>query len=353
MTEQATSSFTIGDRQVGAGAPVFVIAEAGVNHDGSTTKAHELIDAAADASADAVKFQTFTPDALVTRDAPTAEYQQKAVGATDQHSMLADLTLPDSAWAELASHAHDRQIAFMSTPFDPASLELLVDVGVPAIKISSGDISNFVLLRAAAATGLPVIVSSGASTFMDVERALELFEPSSAVAILHCVTAYPAPLEASNLRVLAELRSRFGRVVGWSDHTVGLESALMATALEVSIIEKHLTLDVSGTGPDHQASVDPEGLALYMAAVRAAEVAMGNGCKAADVAEIANRDVVRRSLHAGRDLEIGSVLKESDLIALRPGGGVGADTSYEGRRLTRSLVAGEALQSGDLADHPQ
>ncbi|MGB7238602.1 MAG: N-acetylneuraminate synthase family protein, partial [Rhodococcus sp. (in: high G+C Gram-positive bacteria)] len=190
MIDRSEKSFAIGERRVGLGEPVFVIAEAGVNHDGSVAKAHALIDAAADAAADAVKFQTFIPDALVTRSAPAAEYQQETVGAKDQHSMLSDLTLPDLAWAELAAHAQDRNIAFLSTPFDPRSLALLLQVGVPAVKISSGDISNHVLLRAVAASGLPVIVSSGASTFEDVERALAVFDPSADIAVLHCVTAY-------------------------------------------------------------------------------------------------------------------------------------------------------------------
>ncbi|MEZ5342984.1 MAG: N-acetylneuraminate synthase family protein [Acidimicrobiales bacterium] len=349
-TPAQAPSMEIGGKTIGEGNPCFVIAEAGVNHDGDLQKAYELVHAAADAGADAVKFQTFDPDALTTRDAPAAEYQTETVGATDQHSMLAKLTLPAEAWAALAAEAADRGLIFMSTPFDITSMRNLVSAGMPAIKISSGDITNHLLLRAAGALGVPVILSTGGSTYDEVARALDALSAAPSVAVLHCVTAYPSPLEESNLHVIPTLASRFDCVAGWSDHTVGHDSAIMAIAIGANIIEKHLTLDSTAAGPDHRASADPTTMTAYMRAIRSAERALGNGEKQPTNAETANRLLVRRSLFAARSLPAGTVLGDDDLTALRPASGLSADTPFVGRVTTRALAQGEALLASDLAD---
>lgn len=350
MIETAPPLFLIGDRYVGGDAPAFVIAEAGVNHDGSLDKAHRLVQAAAQAGADAVKFQTFDPNTLVTSTAPAAAYQQETSGAVDQHSMLAGLTLPDEAWSELAAAASELGLIFMSTPFDIGSLHQLIDLGMPAVKVSSGDVTNHVLLRAIAATEKPVILSTGASTMEEVGRALDVLSAAPGVAVLHCVTAYPSSLEDSNLRVIPALADTFGRVVGWSDHTVGNESAMLAVAVGAKIIEKHLTLDRDSHGPDHRASADPDQLGAYVNQIRSTEAALGTGVKLPTSAELDNRDLVRRSLHARHQLASGHVLRADDLDALRPATGLTADTPYIGSVLTRALAAGDAVEAGDLGD---
>lgn len=344
----STRTFDLGERHIGLGHPIYVIAEAGVNHDGDVERAHLLVDIAASTGADAVKFQTFDPARLVAKTAPAAAYQTETVGATDQHSMLERLTLPTGAWRELVDHARQLGLQFLSTPFDHGSLDLLVDLGVPAIKLSSGDVTNHLLLRAVAQTGLPAVLSTGASTMDEVLKAVTVLRHGTDVALLHCVTSYPAPLDECNLRAIPALGATAQVVVGWSDHTIGNEAALLALALGATVFEKHLTYDPTAVGPDHRASAGPDEFTEYVALLRRGERAMGDGVKRPAPVEEPLRELVRRSLHAGRDLPAGHAISDDDLLALRPDEGIPADADIRGRRIRTQRRQGDLLSWDDL-----
>ena len=345
--ESPSAPFTVAGRRIAPGEPCYVIAEAGVNHDGEVDLAHRLIDVAAGAGADAVKFQTFRPEELVAPDAGSAPYQRER-GAATQEEMLRRLTLPDGAWRELAADAVERGLAFLSTAFDLPSLDLLVDLGVPALKVPSGELDHLALIREIASRGLPVLLSTGLGTLDEVAAAVEAAAPAPAVALLHCVTAYPAPVDASNLRAMVTMAETFGVPVGWSDHTEGPVTAIAAVALGASVLEKHFTVDRSRSGPDHAASADPDQLAAYIAAVRSAEASLGDGVKRPAAAEIENLRFARRSYHAARDLAAGAVIASEDVRLLRPATGLAPGDSPVGRSLRRAMAAGEALTAEDL-----
>jgi N-acetylneuraminate synthase/N,N'-diacetyllegionaminate synthase len=339
--------FVVGGRVLGEG-PVFVIAEAGVNHNGDLDLARRLVDAAADAGADAVKFQTFRTDALVSGTAPKARYQVETTGgAESQRAMLARLELSAEAHAGLRERATRRGLVFFSTPFDEASADLLVDLGVELLKVPSGEVTNLPLLRHVAAKGRPVLLSTGMSTLDEVATAVETIEKAGGppLAILHCVSAYPAPPEDTNLRALDTLRARFGCPVGLSDHSLGLEIALAAVARGAAVLEKHLTLDRALPGPDHRASLPPADFAALVRGVRAVEAALGDGDKRPMPSEIDTRAVARRSLVAARALPAGHRLTRADVAIKRPGTGIapGELDGVLGRRLARALVADELL----------
>ena len=241
--------------------------------------AHRLVDVAADAGADAVKFQTFDPDRLVSAAADATPYQRARGSAADQHSLLASLTLPSSVWAELRDHAAERGTEFLSTPFDLGSAELLVGLGVPALKVSSGELTNTPFLRELATFGVPLLVSTGMGSAAEVAAAVEACAPAPGTVLFHCVSAYPAPLEQCNLRAIPAMSAAHGLPVGWSDHTTGLTSALGAVALGASVLEKHVTTDRTRSGPDHAASLEPDALAEYVEQCRALAGALGDGVK--------------------------------------------------------------------------
>jgi N-acetylneuraminate synthase len=328
----------------------FVVAEAGVNHNGSLDLALRLLEAAKRAGANAVKFQTFRADALASRAAPKATYQIETTGANQsQWEMLKRLELDDGAHRALRARAERSQIEFMSAPFDEAALEYLVALGVRRLKLPSGELTNGPLLLRAARTGLPLIVSTGMATLAEVDAAMGVLAfgvsapagaiPSRAafaaaladpvasvvlrerVTLLHCTTQYPAPPESANLRAMETLRRRFGVAVGYSDHTDGIAISVAAAALGASVIEKHLTLDRNMPGPDHRASLDPESFAAMVAGIRQAEAALGDGVKAPHVSEVANIAVARKSLVAARAIPAGKPIEPADLIAKRPGDG--------------------------------
>lgn len=330
---------------------VFIIAEAGVNHNGSLDRAFELVDAAADAGADAVKFQTFKADSLVSRAAPKARYQVATTGADEsQHEMIRKLELDEAAHAALIAHCKVRRIEFLSTPFDPESLELLAGrFGISRIKLSSGDITNAPLLLLAARSGKPVILSTGMSTLEEVaaalgvlafgyreanadpsnvafERCLESPEGRAAledkVVLLHCTTEYPAPMADVNLRAMQTLRSKFGLPVGYSDHTAGVTIPVAAVAMGAVVIEKHFTLDRNLPGPDHKASLEPRELDEMVSAIRDVEVALGSPVKQPAASEMGNRPIARKSLVAGRDIRMGEVFTSENLAVKRPGDGI-------------------------------
>jgi N-acetylneuraminate synthase len=320
----------------------FVIAEAGVNHNGDPALARALVDVAMAAGADAVKFQTFKVDRLLTRGAAKAEYQRRVTGGEQsQYEMLARLELSPADHEMLLSYCARVGIEFMSTPFDPESARFLKRLGVRRIKISSGDVTNLPMLEVVGALGLPVVLSTGMADMAEVEAAVVTLRAAGApdLALLQCVSNYPADPALTNLRVMDTLARAFGTPVGLSDHSIGLTVAIAAVARGAAYIEKHFTLDRSLPGPDHQASLLPDELRALVAAVRVVESALGDGVKRPVPSELPVRDVARKSLVAARDLPAGAVLRREDLDVLRPGTGLSpaALPAVLGRRIVRAI----------------
>jgi N-acetylneuraminate synthase len=347
-------------RARGPGGGCRIVAEAGVNHNGDLDLALALVDAAAEAGADAVKFQTFDPVRLVSAAAPMAPYQTRNTGAsTSQREMLDALALPREWHRPLMERCAERGIGFLSSPFDEGSSDFLAELGVSALKLPSGEITNLGLLDHVATLGLPVILSTGMSTLGEVMDAVERLAAGSvpALTLLHCVSDYPTRPGDANLRAMDTLRSVFEVPVGWSDHTPGWSVAVAAAARGAALIEKHLTLDRGLPGPDHAASLEPDELGRLVAAVREAERALGDGVKRPREAEVPVARVARKSLHLRRAVAAGAVIGRGDLVALRPGTGVppGQMASMVGRRARVDLAAGALLSPGDLeprADAP-
>lgn len=346
--------FSIGNRSVGGGARCFIIAEAGVNHNGDERLAMELVAAAAAAGADAVKFQTFRTSALVTAAARQCAYQTANTGRDGaQEAMLRALELDDAVFARLQAEAARLGLAFLSTPFDWGSAEMLHRLGVDAFKLGSGELTNLPYLARLAALGRPLIISTGMSTLDEVEDAAACVRAAGdpPVAWLHCVSSYPAPEAQSNLRAMHSLRTALGGPVGMSDHSPGSAVSIAAVALGAQLLEKHLTLDRRLPGPDHAASVEPAELAELVRQVRLAESALGDGIKRPMPSELDTAAQARRSLVAARDLVAGTILCESDLAAKRPAGGLppGRLGEMVGRRLLRDLPADGVLRMEDVA----
>ncbi len=344
---------TIGSREVGPGRPCFVIAEAGVNHNGDPELAAKLVERAADAGADAVKFQTFRADDLATAGAPKAAYQEAAaVDGESQLEMLRRLELDADAHRALAEQARRRGVVFLSSAFDAASVELLDGLDIAAFKVASPDVVNVPLLRWIGAKRRPVILSSGAADLDEVERAVGVLRRAGAggIVALHCVSAYPAAASDANLRAMQTMADRLGVPIGYSDHTEGTDVALAAAALGACAIEKHFTLDRALPGPDHRASLEPDELGELIRGVRRVESALGDGVKRRRPAEQEVAVAVRRSLAAAEPLTAGTVLEEAMLIPLRPGTGIPPDRIDDvvGRRLRRELARGELLGPADL-----
>jgi N-acetylneuraminate synthase len=330
---------------------VQIIAEAGVNHDGDLSTAFRLVEVAAEAGADSVKFQTFRADALVTLNAAKADYQKKLTKGTEsQFEMLQKLELSKEDHFELLNFCKNKQIRFLSTPFDRQSLRFLIDdLGLEVLKIGSGEITNGPLLLDASRSGRKIILSTGMSSIDEISECLSLlafgyvagdqkpckhafkeaFSSSEGrkalqqkITLLHCTSEYPAPLSEVNLRAMSKLHSYFCLPVGYSDHTQGIEVGFAAVALGASIIEKHFTLDKSRAGPDHKASLEPKELQDLVSGIRKVEVALGNPKKMPTPSELKNRPVVRKSLVASRDIKKGERFNEENIEAKRPGTGV-------------------------------
>lgn len=347
-----SNTLSIGTAIVGGGAPCFVIAEAGVNHNGDVALAEQLIDAAAAAGADAVKFQTFVPERLVSSSADKAAYQKETTGGGSQKEMLEKLALPPSAWPRLQAHARRRGICFFSTPFDEESADLLLDLGVPALKIGSGELTNHLLLAHVARAKVPVLLSTGMAKLDEVKAGAEVARSAGApIAVFQCVSSYPAEARDCNLRAMDTLRAALGCPVGFSDHTLGLTVPTAAVAMGAELLEKHLTLDTTMEGPDHRASLDPRAFAELVVAVRAVEAARGDGEKRPTPAEEDVRRVARRSLFWARSRPRGAVVERADLQALRPGTGLSPARLdvVIGRRLATDVVAGALVALEDLA----
>ena len=341
-------------KTIGADSPCFIIAEAGVNHNGSPRLAHAMIDLAAEAGADAIKFQTFIPEHVVSPDAPKAPYQLATTGgAESQLEMERKLALPFKDFRTLQSHAAEKGVIFLSSPFDVESVRFLGEIGVPAIKIPSGEVTHWALIRAAARLGVPIILSTGMSGVDEVEAAVEQIQShgNPDIAILHCTSNYPAEPEDCNLAAMATLRTHFNRVVGYSDHTAGIDIALAAVARGAAILEKHFTLDRGMNGPDHRASLSPAELKAMILGVRRLEKAIGDGDKRPRPSEAPVAAVARRSLFAKTDISRNDSFSDRNVIALRPAGGIAANRIDDliGGKARRNIKAGSMIKPDDIA----
>jgi N,N'-diacetyllegionaminate synthase len=340
----------------------FVIAEAGVNHNGSEDLALQLVDVAARCGADAVKFQTFKADKLVRRGAAKAAYQEAATGGGDQHSMLAGLEMSESLHRRLFARCAELGIEFMSTPFDEDAADFLVGLGMRRIKIPSGEITNHPFLRHLARKDRPLILSTGMATLDEIVDATEVIRAERArrglaaplesmLTVLHCTSNYPAAVEDVHLRAMGTIAAAVGVPVGYSDHTLGLAVSTAAVALGATVIEKHFTLDSALPGPDHKASLVPEELAALVGQIRAVERALGSAEKRPTEAERPVRELVRRSVTSARGLRAGVPVSAEDLCMLRPGTGI-PPREFEavlGRAPARDVPAGTTLQWSDFA----
>lgn len=306
-------------------APVFIIAEAGVNHNGSIVLAKQLIDIAAKAHADAVKFQTFIAEEVVSTDAPKAEYQKQTTDASEsQLDMIKKLELSKEDHQELMDYAKQKNIMFLSTPFDNRSVDLLVELGVSLIKISSGEITNHPFLKYIAKKGLPIILSTGMSTLEEVAEAVSVIIAAGCkdLTLLHCTSNYPARAEDCNLLAMKTIADAFDVPVGYSDHTPGIYVPFATAAMGACVIEKHFTLDRNLLGPDHRASLEPSELEEMVLGIRLIEKARGSSVKAPVESELEVRDVARRSIVAKVDIPTGTVITADMLAFKRPGTGV-------------------------------
>lgn len=306
-------------------APVFIIAEAGVNHNGSIELAKQLIDVAAEANADAVKFQTFVAEEGVSKNAPKAEYQKQTTDSSEsQLEMIKKLELSKADHKKLMTYANYKNIMFLSTPFDNGSVDLLIELGVPLIKISSGEITNHPLLKYIAKKGLPIILSTGMSTLEEVAEAVTVIKDAGCkyLTLLHCTSNYPARVEDCNLLAMKTMADAFDVPVGYSDHTLGIYVSLASAAMGACVIEKHFTLDKNLPGPDHGASLEPVELEEMVRGIRLVEKARGSSVKAPVESELEVRDVARKSIVAKVDIPVGTVITEDLLAFKRPGTGV-------------------------------
>lgn len=327
-----------------------IIAEAGVNHNGDLDLARQLIDAAAVAGVDFVKFQTFNADRQVTRSAKKADYQAQVTDSTEsQHEMLRKLELTEAMHRELIAHCATRNIGFFSTGFDIESVDLLVSLGQDHFKIPSGEITNLPYLRHIGQLGKAVILSTGMATMGEIEAAIEVLEqagtPRAKLTVMHCTTEYPTPMCDVNLRAMQSIKAAFGVAAGYSDHTLGIEVAIAAVALGATVIEKHFTLDRKLPGPDHQASLEPTELAAMVTAIRNIEVALGDGIKRLTPSEVKNKPIARKSLVASRAIKAGEMFTAENLTAKRPGNGISPMCWDEimGKRALRDFAADELL----------
>lgn len=330
---------------------VFIIAEAGVNHNGSLEIAKALVDAASQARADAVKFQTFKASNLVSKSAQKADYQKKTTGAVEtQHAMLERLELNELAHQSIIEHCRNKNILFLSTPFDAESIDMLQSLGMPIYKIPSGEITNLPYLRHVGQLGKEIILSTGMSNLDEIGNALDVLEregtPRSSITVLHTTTEYPCPIEEVNLNAMLTIHKTFGVRVGYSDHTPGIEIPIAAVALGACVIEKHFTLDRSMDGPDHKASLEPDELNAMVKAIRNIEEALGDGVKRPMTSEVKNKLVVRKSLVASREIKAGEFFSAENIGTKRPGTGISPMRWDEviGKRACRDFLLDELIE---------
>lgn len=308
---------------------IIIIAEAGVNHNGDINTAKRLIDVAAKSGVDYVKFQTFRADRLVSPSAQKAKYQiENDISKDDsQLNMLKKLELSDTDHKELISYCKSKKIKFFSTAFDEEGISYLSTLNFDMFKIPSGELTNLPYLRAIAKTGLPVILSTGMANLEEIEKSINVLisngTKKNQITVLHCNTEYPTPMKDVNLKAMLTIKEKLGVAIGYSDHTLGIEVPIAAVAMGAEIIEKHFTLDRNLKGPDHKASLEPNELKEMVNSIRNIEKAIsGNGVKEASSSEKKNINIARKSIHLSRDLKLGSVITEKDIIPLRPGDGI-------------------------------
>jgi len=345
-----------------AGPRCFIVAEAGVNHNGSIELALRLVEAAASSGADGVKFQSFSASKVVTAGTGTLAYQKETTGDTDQMEMLRRLELPRSWLPTLIERAIRLGIEFLSTPFDQESADDLVSAGMRCIKIPSGELTNHPFIEYLAGKGLPVILSTGMSTLDEVAEAVDLIRRRQApigidnsirpaLTLLHCTSNYPTDPADVNLRAMITLRDAFAAPVGYSDHTEGVTVSVAAAALGACLIEKHLTLDRGMPGPDHKASIEPAEFAELVRQIRIVELSLGSGVKVPQPSEIPVRQVIRRSIVAARNLGEGDTIEQADVAILRPSGGIEPRHLQKvlGATAKRQIQAGEIITWNDIS----
>lgn len=331
-------------------SPVFVIAEAGVNHNGDMAIALQLCDVAKAVGADAVKFQTFRAEDLVVRGAPTAEYQARQTGDQDQFVMLERLELSEVQHNQIKAHCDAIGIEFFSTPFSVDAVDLLVNLGVKRLKLSSGELTHRALVEHAAATQLPLLMSTGMGTMGEITEAVEWVKTTRGnlreVVVLHCTSAYPAPDETLNLKAINSMARDLHMDVGYSDHSLGIEAPLAAVALGARVIEKHLTLDRKLPGPDHSASLEPEEFTRMVQGIRRVSAMLGDGIKAPLPAELDTARVARRSVVAAADIAEGEVITADKLVCRRPATGIAPRDLHRliGQCARSAITAGSVLQ---------
>ena len=306
---------------------VFIIAEAGVNHNGSVQLACKLIDAASASGADAVKFQTFKAENLVSKNAQKADYQKQATNQLEsQLNMLKKLELDSNAHKKLINYCKKKDIVFLSTPFDHESIDLLNELELQIFKIPSGEITNLNYLRHIGSLGKEVILSTGMSTLEEIEKALIILTSAGTskenITILHANTMYPTPMEDVNLRAMQTIQDKFGVAVGYSDHTLGIEVDIAAVAMGATIVEKHFTLDKTMDGPDHKSSISPDELKEMVSSIRNIEKALGSSIKKPSKSEMPNITMARKSIVASKSIKKGELFSEKNLTTKRPGTGI-------------------------------
>ncbi|MBQ2593659.1 MAG: N-acetylneuraminate synthase [Candidatus Riflebacteria bacterium] len=330
----------------------FIIAEIGVNHNGCAETAKKLIDAAYSAGVDAVKFQTFKAWECASKFAPTADYQKEI--AENQYKLLEGLELDFADFADLKEYAESLGLVFLSTPDGQKSLDFLCDIGVKAIKIASGELTNLPFLTAIAFKKLPVILSTGMGTLGEVEEAINTLKLAGAsdIILMHCTTEYPAPAEDCNLKAIQTMQNAFHLPVGFSDHTLGSEAAIAAATLGAVIFEKHITLDKTMEGPDHAASIEPDELKTYVEAIRKTITMLGNGIKIPSKSELKNIPLVRRSLVAAKPIKAGEILTGDKIAIKRPANGIEPKQLINalGRRVLKDLSEDEPITWKDLGE---
>ena len=329
-----------------------IIAEAGVNHNGSMERAREMVAAAKEAGADYVKFQTAVPELVISTYAPKAEYQKDTDGTgRSQLEMCKAIHLPLDAYAELKALCEETGIGFMSTPFDLVSIDLLAELGQDYKKVPSGEITNLPYLERIAYHGIPVIISTGMATTEEARRAIDILTSgpltTDDITVLHCNTQYPTPMRDVNLRAMLTLRDALGVKTGYSDHTTGIEVPVAATALGAAVVEKHFTLSRELPGPDHKASLEPQELKQMVRAIRNIELALGSSDKHVTDSERGNMAVARKSIVALRDIKEGEILTEENITTKRPGNGISPMRWHEilGTRAIRDFGADELIET--------
>ena len=341
------AAISIGGRKVGPGQPCFVIAEAGVNHNGDVETARKLVDAAVDSGADAVKFQTFKAERLAIPEAPKAAYQNRTTGTEEsQLQMLRRLELSYEDHALLMTQCDDKGILFMSSPFDEESADMLAELGVAVFKVPSGELNNLSFLAHVARKGKPMIISTGMSYLSEVEKAVLTVREAgnSDFALLQCVSNYPADPSDANLAAMRTMSAAFHAPVGYSDHTLGIEVPLAAVALGACIVEKHLTLDRGLAGPDHQSSLEPAEFVAMVQGIRVVQTALGHGRKEPAASEANTAAAARKSLVASCDIPPGATLTKDHIVTKRPGTGLPPSMGcYLVGRTARVLIPAGAL----------